>query len=91
MELRGSYVITYLNRSSANDERFSFEEVLAGDQDAMISQLFGAAAVDEVKAAIRAQWNAVPPPTKEQLRERRRQEQRDLEARKRPGWPGRQP
>ena len=90
MELRGSYVVTYLNRPSSNDELFSFDEVLAGEQDAMISQLFGAAAVDEVKAAIVAQRNAPPPPTKEQLRERRRAEQRDLEARKRPGWPGRQ-
>ena len=76
MELRGEEVITYLHHAPHNPDRYSFDDVLAGKQDAMISQLFGAAAVDEVKAAIVAQRNAPPPLTKEQLREQRRQEQR---------------
>ena len=92
LELRGDHVITYLHHSPNNPDRHSFADVLAGKEDAMISQLFGAAAVDEVKAAIRAQSNAPPPLTKQQLREKRRQEQqRDIADRKREGWPGKKP
>ena len=89
LELRGQHVITYLHHSPSSADRYSFDEVLAGKQDAMISQLVGAAAVGEVKAAIVAQRNAPPPLTKQQLREKRREEhKRDMEARKLPGWPG---
>lgn len=75
LELRSGEIVTYLDHSPGSVERHSFERVLAGDVDAMIAQLFGASAVDEVKAAIVE--SAEPPPTKEQLRERRRQEQRE--------------
>jgi len=89
LELRGDHVITYLHHSANNPDRFPFADILAGKEDAMISQLFGRAAVDEVKAAIRAQSNAPPPLTKQQLREQRRLEQKQDQAeRKRPGWPG---
>jgi len=92
LELRGQEVITYLYHAPNNPDRYPFADVLAGKQDAMISQLFGAAAVDEVKAAIVAQRNAPPPLTKQQLREKRRREQQaDLADRKREGWPGGKP
>src|SRR5215216_277355 len=88
LELRGQEMITYLDHAPHNPDRYSFDDVLAGNQDSMISQLFGAPAVDEVKAAIVAQRGGPPPLTKQQLREKRRQEQqRDREDRKRPGWP----
>jgi hypothetical protein len=76
LELRGDEVITYLHHSSHDAERFAFADVLAGTQDAMIAQFFGVAAVAAVKAAIVAQQDATPPLTKEQLREKRRAEQR---------------
>jgi hypothetical protein len=63
LELRGQQVITYLN-SPKDLERYSFDDVLAGKQDAMISQFFGAGAPAQVKAAIVAQRMA-PPPTRE--------------------------
>jgi hypothetical protein len=92
LELRGDDVITYLYHAPNNPDRYAFADVLAGKQDAMISQLFGAAAVDEVKAAIRARHDAPPPLTKQQLREKRRlEQQRDQADRKRPGWPGGKP
>jgi hypothetical protein len=92
LELRGDHVITYLHHSPNNPDRFPFADILAGTEDAMISQLFGAAAVDQVKAAIHAQSNAPPPLTKEQLRQQRRlEQQRDREDRQREGWPGRKP
>ena len=77
LELRGEYVITYLHHAPNNADRYTLADVLAGKQDSMIAQLFGAAAVEEVKAAIVAQRGGGPPPlTKQQLREKRREELR---------------
>jgi hypothetical protein len=77
LELRDDEIVTYLDHSPDNPERYSFDRVLAGEEDAMIAQLFGAAAVDEVKAAIVEQKNGTPALTKEEMRERRRQEWRN--------------
>lgn len=77
MELRGTgEVVTYLHHSPNSPDRWTTDEVLAGEQDAEISQLFGKDAVDEVKAAILAARGAGPPPTKQQLMEARRREGR---------------
>ena len=89
LELRGGEVVTYLDHSPHRPDRYSFDDVLAGRQDAMIAQLFGAAAVGEVKAAIVAQRDGPPPLTKEQLREKRREElRREHENRQREAPPG---
>src|SRR5215217_2833108 len=73
MELRGQReVVTFLHHSPNSLERYAADDVLAGNEDAMISQLFGKDAVAEVKAAILAARDPTPPPTKEQLREARR-------------------
>ena len=51
LELRGRQVVTYLDHSPRSLDRYSFDEVLAGKHDAMLSQ-FGAAAPAQVKTAI---------------------------------------
>jgi hypothetical protein len=76
MELRGREVISYLHHSPQRPDRYSFDDVLAGKHDAEISQLFGADAPAEVKAAIQLALNPPPVLTKEQMRELRRREYR---------------
>ena len=72
LELRGQEIVTYLDHAPDKLDHYAFDDVLAGGQDAMIAQLFGAAAVGEVKAAIVAQRNAPPPLSKQQLRQQQR-------------------
>lgn len=46
-------VVFYLNYPRSNDDRWSFEEFLAGKADYMLNAVYGSDVVEEVKAAIR--------------------------------------
>ena len=72
----GSHVKTYLDHSPGNAELTSFDDVLAGKMDGEVSGLFGAAAVDELKATIRQirGGTAPKPETKQEAMKRRRRE-----------------
>ena len=44
----------YLDHSPQRPDRYSFDDVLAGKLDGEVNNLFGSAAVEELKAAVRA-------------------------------------
>jgi len=71
-----SHVKTYLDHSPGNAELTSFDDVLAGKMDGEVSNLFGAAALDELKATIRQirGGTAPRPETKREAMLRRRRE-----------------
>ena len=49
----GYKVRCYLDHSPQNADFYTFDEILAGEIDGMVSSLFGAEALDELKAAVR--------------------------------------
>jgi hypothetical protein len=66
----------YLDHSPAKGDWYSFDDVLAGVLDAEVRNLFGAEALDELKAAVRERV-ANPNPhveTKQEAMLRRRRE-----------------
>ena len=53
LEVGTDAVRCYLDHSPGNAEWWTFAEVLDGDHDAYVRNLFGEAAVDQLKAAVR--------------------------------------
>jgi hypothetical protein len=53
LDVGSDAVRCYLDHSPGTAERWTFAEVLAGDHDAYVRNLFGEAAVDELKTAVR--------------------------------------
>ena len=53
LEVTKRDVISYFHHSPERPERWRFEDVLAGKHDAEVRNLFGDAAVEELKAAVR--------------------------------------
>jgi hypothetical protein len=49
----GYKVRCYLDHSPQNADFYSFDDILAGEIDGMVTNLFGADALDELKAAVR--------------------------------------
>ena len=53
LEVAGGEVRMYFDHSPHRPERYSFDDVLAGKLDGQVNNLFGPAAVEELKAAVR--------------------------------------
>jgi hypothetical protein len=53
LEVLAGDVHMYLDHSPSRGDRYSFDDVLAGQIDAEVNNLFGAGTADELKAAVR--------------------------------------
>ena len=53
LEVGANEVRCYLDHSPGKPELWTFAEVLAGERDAEVRNLFGEAALEELKAAVR--------------------------------------
>src|SRR5688500_15714625 len=64
LDIAGSEVRMWLHHSPKSADRYSFDDVLSGKLDAEVRNLFGADAVDELRAAV-AERVANPNPKSE--------------------------